>query len=250
MTNAYHLNCGVLTSPFIGPAICHCLLIQDNEKLLLIDTGFGALDILFPDRRIGNDLIEKFEIKLEAPLTATHQIEKLGLSPTQVTDIFLSHADFDHVGGLADFPHARVHLSLEEHKSISVNKRYIRTQFSHAPHFVTHRDSDREWNGYQVRTVYQSADVEILMFPLFGHTFGHCGFAIHANGKWILYAGDAYYRDGELTDDNHQATEVAQHAADDNGARMESISILRKLKTEQLDLQIFCYHDPYTFNNN
>ena len=250
MINAYHLNCGTLTSPFIGPAICHCLLIQDNEKLLLIDTGFGAMDIIFPDRRIGNDLIQKFEIKFDIALTATYQIQKLGLSPAEVTDIFLSHADFDHVGGLADFPQAWVHLSVEEHKSISVNKRYMRSQFSHVPHFVTHQDNDRQWNGFAVRTVYKSADIEILLFPLFGHTLGHCGFAIHANGKWILYAGDAYYREGELTDDNHRAAELAEHAAEDNEARMESISVLRKLKAVHPDLQMFSYHDPHTFNNN
>ncbi|HEX6226402.1 MAG TPA: MBL fold metallo-hydrolase [Chryseolinea sp.] len=250
MVKVYHLNCGTLNSPFIGPAICHCLLIQDNERVLLIDTGFGMLDMKFPDRRIGNDLINKFEIKLDPTLTATYQIGKLDLSPTQVTDIFLSHADFDHVGGLADFPHARVHLSIEEHKSISTNKRYLQPQFSHGPQFVTHRDSDRQWNGFHIRRVYHSADVEVLMLPLFGHTCGHCGFAVHANGKWILHAGDAYYREGELIDDNHEATELAQHAAEDNGARMESISILRKLKSVQPDLPIFCYHDPQTFNNN
>ena len=38
------------------------------------------------------------------------QIQRLGFDPRDVRDIVLTHLDFDHAGGLCDFPEARVHL--------------------------------------------------------------------------------------------------------------------------------------------
>jgi len=64
----------------------------------------------------------------------TREIERLGFRPEQVTDIVLTHGDVDHAGGLADFPHAQVHLSEEEANVIrSGNPRYIARQFAHGP---------------------------------------------------------------------------------------------------------------------
>lgn len=38
------------------------------------------------------------------------QIQRLGFDPRDVRHIVLSHLDFDHAGGLDDFPHATLHL--------------------------------------------------------------------------------------------------------------------------------------------
>ena len=50
-----------------------------------------------------------------------HQVQALGLTAKSVTDIVLTHGDSDHVGGLADFPEAKVHLSIEEKVEIEKN---------------------------------------------------------------------------------------------------------------------------------
>jgi glyoxylase-like metal-dependent hydrolase (beta-lactamase superfamily II) len=42
--------------------------------------------------------------------TAVAQVRALGHDPADVTDIVLTHMDFDHVGGLGDFPQATVHV--------------------------------------------------------------------------------------------------------------------------------------------
>ncbi|NNG20071.1 MBL fold metallo-hydrolase [Naumannella sp. ID2617S] len=39
------------------------------------------------------------------------QLQALGVDPRPVTDLALTHLDVDHVGGIADFPWAKVHLS-------------------------------------------------------------------------------------------------------------------------------------------
>jgi hypothetical protein len=57
MTAIHHLNCGILQSPFMGKAICHCLLLEDKNGLALVDTGFGVADVRDPSKsyRAGND---------------------------------------------------------------------------------------------------------------------------------------------------------------------------------------------------
>jgi len=65
------------------------LLIEDNERLILIDTALGdKQDEKFWRHyyRHGNDTLEK-------SLTAT------GFTPADVTDVFLTHLHFDHCGG-------------------------------------------------------------------------------------------------------------------------------------------------------
>src|SRR5919112_782375 len=39
-------------------SICHCLLFEDEDGLVLIDTGIGLLDVQKPLERIGQPLID------------------------------------------------------------------------------------------------------------------------------------------------------------------------------------------------
>lgn len=66
-----------------------CLLIEDNNRLILIDTGMG------------NKQSEKFFGYYS--LWGTHSMDKslakYGFSRDDVTDVFLTHLHFDHCGG-------------------------------------------------------------------------------------------------------------------------------------------------------
>lgn len=78
------------------------LLVKTKEKLVLMDTGMG----IFADGRTG------FLLK---------SLQKAGFSASDVTDVFLSHAHPDHMGGVVDkqnklvFPNASVFISKIEH---------------------------------------------------------------------------------------------------------------------------------------
>ncbi len=66
-----------------------CLLIEENDKLILIDTGIGnKQDKKFLDYFYlhGEDTLEK-------------SIINAGYSPDEVTDVILTHLHFDHCGG-------------------------------------------------------------------------------------------------------------------------------------------------------
>lgn len=66
-----------------------CLLIQDGDRLILIDTG------------IGDKQSEKFfsYYYLFGDSTLKSSIENLGFSLDDITDVVLTHLHFDHCGG-------------------------------------------------------------------------------------------------------------------------------------------------------
>lgn len=66
-----------------------CLLIEDGNRLMLIDTG------------IGDKQSEKFfsHYYLFGDDELTRNLKKLGFSPEDITDVFLTHLHFDHCGG-------------------------------------------------------------------------------------------------------------------------------------------------------
>jgi len=65
------------------------LLIEDGNRLMLIDTG------------IGDKQSEKFfsHYYLSGNDSLNGNLKQLGFSPDDVTDVFLTHLHFDHCGG-------------------------------------------------------------------------------------------------------------------------------------------------------
>ena len=66
-----------------------CLLIEDGEKLMLIDAG------------LGNKQSEKFfsHYARSGDMTLESSLASCGFSVDDVTDVFLTHLHFDHCGG-------------------------------------------------------------------------------------------------------------------------------------------------------
>jgi len=160
-------------------------------------------------------------------------------------DIVLTHGDPDHAGGLADFPAARVHLSVEEHAQLTAGRpRYSAAQFAHGPRWETYGPSPRQWFGLEARPIPALAWCDALLIPLFGHTRGHCGVALRDGERWLLHVGDAYYLRAELTDDNHPVSQLAKLRAEDDQARRQTLSQLRRLAGEQGEqITLTGYHD-------
>jgi glyoxylase-like metal-dependent hydrolase (beta-lactamase superfamily II) len=245
MVSIQHLNFGWLHAPPFPPACCHGLLIRTPTGIALVETGIGLADIADPDTRIGREAIDGAGFQFLPSVTAVRQLEALGISPGDVSDIVLTHCDSDHAGGLADFPNANVHVSVEEKRNLDTgNPRYQPAQFSHELRWVIHDRNDSEMLDLPTRQIRTALDVDIRLVPLFGHTNGHCGVAISFDGGWLLHVGDAYYLRGELTDENHPVGQLATLRADDNAQRLRSLDCLRNLVNRSHgDLTLFGYHD-------
>ncbi|MDR6317380.1 glyoxylase-like metal-dependent hydrolase (beta-lactamase superfamily II) [Actinoplanes couchii] len=197
-----HLNCGSLRpwgSP--GGLVCHVLLVEAADGLVLVDSGFGLHDVAAPAHRIGpaRHLIRPV---LDPRETAIRQVEKRGHDPADVRHVVLTHGDADHTGGLADFPHARVHLTAAESEAMrrpltrGERRRYLPGQREHGPDLVEHDPEHGDgWRGF-------AAAAEILpgvvLIGLSGHTRGHAAVAVDAGDRWVLHAGDAFYHRGQI----------------------------------------------------
>lgn len=247
----HHLNCGWLHAPPNPPACCHCLLLESAQGLVLVDTGIGLEDVQRPLERIGRPLIDLAGFQFNEAHTAVRQIDGLGLDPARVTDIVLTHADPDHTGGLADFPSARVHLSFEEHASLTTGvpptpfPRYLPQHFDHRPHWHTYSASVERWFDLEARRVgLHQPDCEVYLVPLLGHTWGHCGVAVRDGGRWLLHVGDAYYLRAELGDEAHPVSALARHNAVDDALRVACLEQIRRLCREHAgQLDMVGYHD-------
>lgn len=250
MAAIQHLNCVKIVSPF-NPNVCgHCLLLKENGKLILIDTGIGLLDIRDPVKRIGQPLIDIVGYRFDENQTAIRQIENLRLDPEMVTDCIISHLDNDHIGGLADFPKATVHLGAEEMENYkSGNPRYLKTPLLHDPAIHVYEKSEFKWFGFEARKININIETEIFLIPLFGHTLGHCGIALKIDDRWFFYIADAYYMRVELTDSNHPVNELAKERADNNNLRIATLDKIRNLINEHPEIEVFGYHDIDEYRN-
>jgi len=91
-------------------------------------------------------------------------------------------------------------------------------------------------------------EAEVLLIPLFGHTFGHCGVAVRAGRWWLLHVGDAYYLRIELLTNDHPVSMLAAARADDDQLRRLSLTELRGLAKNNADeIMMFGYHDVSEF---
>ena len=200
----HHLNCGTMRMP-TAPLVSHVLLIEASDRLVLVDTGFGHDDIADAARRLG--VVRHFlRPALDTRETAVAHIHALGLRPTDVRDIVLTHLDLDHAGGLSDFPHARVHLSAAEaHGAIHAPSwreriRYRSSQWAHHPTIIEHNTAGESWNGFSAVEPLDDICPGLLMIPLPGHTRGHTAYALPAgDGQTLLHAGDAFFDHRILT---------------------------------------------------
>jgi glyoxylase-like metal-dependent hydrolase (beta-lactamase superfamily II) len=73
-----------------------CLLIEDGNRLVLVDTG------------IGNKQSEKFfsHYYLHGDASLDSSLAKLGFHRNDITDVFLTHLHFDHCGGAIELDSA------------------------------------------------------------------------------------------------------------------------------------------------
>ena len=71
------------------PWAMRCLLVSDGNRLVLIDNGIGDKQ----DARF----FSHFYLHGDASLTKS--LQQLGVHPTDITDVFLTHLHFDHCGG-------------------------------------------------------------------------------------------------------------------------------------------------------
>jgi glyoxylase-like metal-dependent hydrolase (beta-lactamase superfamily II) len=260
----HHLNCGSLcphgrrlingVGGWLekGLIVCHCLAIEADDGLILLDTGFGVEDARDPSRLGRIYGLMNADPRVET--TALKQLEALGFAAADVRRIVVTHLDLDHSGGLPDFPEAEVHVLSTEldaalHPNFKDRLRYPETHRKHGPRWVWHDPGGDDWLGFESVRLLGDGDTEILLVPLFGHTRGHTGVALRDSEGWLLHCGDAYFHHGEIESPPHCPPGVRffqNVTAADNRARKRNRERLRELAARHgEDVTLICSHDPH-----
>lgn len=267
----HHLNCGTCC-PIGGRAfdgtrdglhahlVCHCLLIETDAGLVLVDTGFGRQDVAAPRARLAEFFLQLNRPRLREGETAVAQIRALGFDPAEVRHIVVTHLDFDHAGGLEDFPNAAVHVTAREKEVADAGRggafvgarRYRPAQWDGVADWHLYPMGGGEaWHGFDAVRDRHGLPPEILLVPLSGHTWGHSGVAVRDGAGWLLHAGDAYFFRGEVGLETpvcppglagyQRLMEV------DRAARLANQAKLRALSRSAPEVRIFCAHDAVEF---
>jgi glyoxylase-like metal-dependent hydrolase (beta-lactamase superfamily II) len=262
----HHLNCGTMAPAggrlvngsgggFAARLVCHCLLIESDEGLVLVDTGIGLSDIADP-QALGREFRYLVRPRLDADESAARQVERLGFATSDVRHIVVTHLDLDHAGGLPDFPHAQVHVHATElaaaqrPATLLERRRYKPAQWAHQPHWVRHETDGEPWFGFASVRDLGGLPPQILLVPLAGHTRGHVGVAVDTGRtgrpRWLLHTGDAHFFHGQLADPPRcppalRAFQSAMQA--DRAARLHNLGRLRELAATG-EAEIISAHDP------
>jgi glyoxylase-like metal-dependent hydrolase (beta-lactamase superfamily II) len=250
----HHLNCATLCPLAGGRLVCHCLLIERDDGIVLVDTGLGT-DEVESKRRLPTWFQVLSRPGLIVTETAKEQVRRLGLEAANVRDIVLTHMDLDHAGGVADFPLATVHVFEDEHRAAvkpaisGERRRYLQDQWLHHERWKLHSLAGDRWMGFEcVSALGRGSGQDILLVPLHGHSRGHCGVAVQTGGDWLLHCGDAYFFHEELNVSRPRCTlalSILQRATEvDRAARLSNQARLLELKRERGDVRLFCAHDP------
>lgn len=146
------------------------LLVKSGDRVLLFDTGAGVTAGDAAGRLVAS-------------------MNEAGISPASVTDVFISHAHGDHIGGAFDkdgalvFPNATVRMSVPEWEA---------TEASAA------EDEQRaalvQTIAPKVETFAPGAEIVpgiVKAVDIKGHTPGHSGYLITSGNESLLYIGDS-----------------------------------------------------------
>jgi len=237
--------------------VCHCLLLETDAGLVLVDTGFGTRDIA-RRQRLSLFFRGLNQPQLRPAETAVAQVKALGFDAEDVRHIIVSHLDFDHAGGLEDFPRASVHVAAREKEvadrgeggAFVGRRRYRPKQWNGVEDWRLYPAGGGElWRGFEGVRALEGLPPEILLVPLAGHTWGHSGVAIDRGDGWLFYAADAYFYRGEIEPHYRCPPGLAAYQRlmeVDRVARLANQKKVRSLSHER-DVSIFCAHDAVEY---
>lgn len=264
----HHLNCGSMCAwggrlmdgrsrGARAHLVCHCLAVETSQGLVLIDTGLGLRDAAAPYPRLSRFYVGLLGLRLDPQETAVRQIETLGFAPADVRHIVLTHLDFDHAGGLEDFPQATVHVLADELTAARAprgfvgKRRYRDRQWDEVSQWQTYEPVGERWFGFEAVRQLRGLPPEFLFVPLIGHTRGHAGVALQTDRGWLLHAGDAYFYRDEMAPAPRctpglQAYQTLMEV--DRRSRLANQGRLRQLAQGSLgEVGVFCAHDPVEY---
>lgn len=212
-------------------------LIETSNGRILFDVGCDYAKIADPVQRANHYDPETFAFgapDMREPQRLPHHLAKLGLKPSDVDVVFLSHLHFDHAGGLCDVCGTEVHVQQDELTSAhnDIDPAYFPSEIS----------GDYPWKVKQGE--YDLVEgVRAISSP--GHTAGHMSLWIELpKGAPVVLCGDA----ADLTEnlDKEIAPGLCWQGREDMA--LDSIRKLKRLAQKER-AQLWPNHDMAFFHS-
>lgn len=189
------------------------LLVKMGDKVVLFDTGAGG--------QMGT------EGKLLTSLSAA------GVQPAQVTDVLISHAHGDHVGGLVNaqgqlvFTSATIRMTADEWDALKADPTMAALVAAITPKVQTFAA------GAEVLPGVAAVDIQ-------GHTPGHTGYQITSGTEGLLYIGDTMHHSVISVQRPNWTIQFDGRA---DVAEASRRALLERAATE--NLRLYAVHFPY-----
>lgn len=256
----HHLNCGTMRPPGVPDGlVCHVLVVETAQGLVLVDTGLGVADAADPAGRFGP--ARRFVRPVFDPAeSVVHQLPTLGLDPRDVRHVVLTHFDADHTGGLADLPWAQVHLTAAENQAALHPRgpvergRYLPSQRAHGPAIVEHDPTRGEsWRGFASAQQLTEVADGIVLISLPGHSRGHAAVAVDAGTegreRWVVHVGDSFYHHAQVDGTGRAPLALTAMerliAVDGQAVRANHERLTELWQRGEPDLVLVNAHDPH-----
>ena len=204
-------------------------LVETGDAKVLIDTGMG--DISLPDAEVDNG-------RLFAGLAA------VGVSPDDITHVFLTHGHYDHIGGVTQngescFPNATHYMS-------QVDLDYWTSAPGDEANFVnlmlSYGNDKLNPIKDQIQIVADGDDIVpgITAIAAPGHTNGHMAVMLESNGERLLHLIDTSVHYIVGTNEPTWALGIEQ----DPDAALETRTRLFGMAADE-NLLVAGYHFPF-----
>jgi len=232
--------------------VCHVLLVETDNGLVLIDTGFGPKDCGDPAQRVGPS---RYLIRpvLQREQSAVAQVEQLGFRRDDVRHIVITHFDCDHIGGISEFPEAQIHVTAAEALGAlrtptrGERFRFRPVQWAHGPKIVEHTPQGEKWRGFAAAKQLDEVSPGIVLISLPGHTRGHACVAVDAGHRWVLHCGDAFFHHGTVDGTARMPRALAAFefatAFDRKIMRQNHTRLAELNRRREPDMFMICSHD-------
>lgn len=216
------------------------VLALHGKHKVLIDTGF-----------MQDEASSGFSRKFGIPnwISPVRLVAEMGIKADEITDIFITHAHFDHMGSIAEFPNAQIYIQKSEllswYEAAALPRRYSHLMTILDPnnlrscldasfeHRVTLIDGDKD-------NVLPGIHVRLAS----GHTIGQQFVILETGQGRRIISGDCLYNKCQLLGHNNDGVFVPLNNA--IGSVWEQIKSLDKLNDEiGGDLtNLVILHDP------